>query len=102
MGSRNDFFSQLQQNVSDLIASSPAADLEKNMKAFIGQAFTRMDLLTRDEFDTQITLLERALARISALEHRVQTLEAQLDPTSFTEVATDPVKTQTSDEQFKP
>lgn len=77
MDSRNDFFSQLQQNVSDLIANSPAADLEKNMKAFMGQAFTRMDLLTRDEFDTQVALLERALARITSLEQRVQELETK-------------------------
>lgn len=77
MDSRKDFFSQLQQNVSDLIANSPAADLEKNMKAFMGQAFTRMDLLTRDEFDTQVALLERALARITSLEQRVQELETK-------------------------
>lgn len=94
MSSRNDFFSQVQQNLSDLIASSPAADLEKNMKAFMGQAFTRMDLLTRDEFDTQITLLERALARISALEHRVQELEGKQnpsDPVSVTPVSAESV-----------
>lgn len=79
MDSRKDFFSQLQKNVSDLIASSPAADLEKNMKAFMGQAFTRMDLLTREEFDTQLALLERALARITSLEQRVQDLESTLE-----------------------
>lgn len=88
MNSRNDFFSQVQQNLSDLIASSPAADLEKNMKAFMGQAFTRMDLLTRDEFDTQIALLERALARISALEHRVQELEGKQNPSDPVSVPT--------------
>lgn len=79
MNSRNDFFSQIQQNLSDLIANSPAADVEKNVKAFMAQAFTRMDLLTRDEFDTQIALLERALARITALEQRVQQLESRLN-----------------------
>lgn len=78
MNSRNDIFSQIQQNLSDLIANSPAADLEKNVKAFMGQAFNRMDLLTRDEFDTQMALLERALARITALEQRVQQLEIRL------------------------
>lgn len=79
MDSRKDFFSQIQQNLSDLIANSPAADVEKNMKAFMGQAFTRMDLLTREEFDTQFALLERALARITSLEQRVQELETKLD-----------------------
>lgn len=79
MDSRKDFLSQIQQNLSDLIANSPAADVEKNMKAFMGQAFTRMDLLTREEFDTQLALLERALARITSLEQRVQELESKLD-----------------------
>lgn len=79
MDSRKDFFSQIQQNLSDLIANSPAADVEKNMKAFMGQAFTRMDLLTREEFETQFALLERALARITSLEQRVQELETKLD-----------------------
>lgn len=78
MSSRNDIFSQIQQNISDLIANSPAADLEKNIKAFMGQTFNRMDLLTRDEFDIQIALLERALARVTALEQRVQELETKL------------------------
>lgn len=79
MDSRKDFFSQIQQNLSDLIANSPAADVEKNVKAFMGQAFTRMDLLTRDEFDTQLALLERALARITSLEQRVQELENKIE-----------------------
>lgn len=93
MNQRNDFFSQLQQNVSDLIANSPAADLEKNMKAFMGQAFNRMDLLTRDEFDTQLALLERALARIAALEHRVQELEAQVSASAANTTTTDTQET---------
>ena len=89
MNTRNDFFSQLQQNLSDLIANSPAADLEKNVKAFMGQTFNRMDLLTRDEFDTQLALLERALARIAALEHRVQELEAQVSASAANTTTTD-------------
>lgn len=85
MNSRNDIFSQLQQNISDLIANSPAADLEKNIKAFMGQTFNRMDLLTRDEFDTQVALLERALARVAALEQRVQELEEKVNHLSSVE-----------------
>ena len=85
MNTRNDFFSQLQQTLSDLIANSPAADLEKNVKAFMGQTFNRMDLLTRDEFDSQVAVLERALARVAALEQRVQELEAQLGQKSSTD-----------------
>lgn len=75
MNPRTDWLNDLQKNVSDLIAKSPAADIEKNARAMMTQAFSRMDLLTREEFDTQSALLDRALQRIAALEARVQELE---------------------------
>lgn len=76
MDPRNtDWMNELQRGISDLIAKSPAADLEKNVRAMITQAFARMDLITREEFDTQVALLERALERVQALENRVAALE---------------------------
>lgn len=77
MNPRTDWLNELQKNVSELIAKSPAADIEKNVRALMTQTFTRMDLLTREEFDDQSALLARALERIAALESRVQVLEAQ-------------------------
>ncbi len=68
----------IQKNISELIAKSPAADIERNVKAFMGQAFSRMDLVTREEFDTQAALLERALARVSDLETKVQALQMEM------------------------
>jgi len=61
----------LQKSVAELIARSPAADVERNVRAFMAQAFTRMDLVTREEFDVQADLLAR-------LRERVDTLEAGL------------------------
>lgn len=78
MNPRTDWLNELQKNVSELIAKSPAADIEKNIRALMSQTFTRMDLLTREEFDDQNALLERALVRIAALETKVQALELQL------------------------
>lgn len=75
MNTRNQWFDDLQRNVSELIAKSPAADIERNVKAVMAQAFSRMDLVTREEFDVHKQLLERALARITALESRVSVLE---------------------------
>ncbi|HEY9281395.1 MAG TPA: accessory factor UbiK family protein [Eoetvoesiella sp.] len=75
MINRTDWFEDFQKNVSDLIAKSPAADIERNMKAMMAQTFSRLDLITREEFDTQAELLERALARITVLETKVQALE---------------------------
>lgn len=80
MINRNEWLDDLQKNVSELIAKSPAADIERNVKAFMGQTFNRMDLVTRDEFDTYKLMLERALARVAALETRLQALEGRQAP----------------------
>jgi len=75
----NDWFEDFQKNMSEMIAKSPAADIERNVKAMMAQTFSRLDLVTREEFDVQTQLLERALARITALESRVQALEGRPD-----------------------
>ena len=80
MINRNDWVDDFQKNISELIARSPAADIERNMKAFMSQTFSRLDLVTREEFDLQVQLLERALARITALESRLSQLEDRQPP----------------------
>ena len=74
----NAWFEEFQKNVSELIAKSPAADIERNVKAFAGQAFNRMDLVTREECDVQADLLNRAQVRIEALEQQMHALEARV------------------------
>jgi BMFP domain-containing protein YqiC len=69
---------EFQKNVSELIAKSPAADIERNVKAFMGQAFNRMDLVTREEFDVQADMLSRALVRIDTLEQQLHALEVRV------------------------
>ena len=56
---------------------SPAADLEKNLKALMSQGFAKLDLLTREEFDVQTEVLARTRAKLELLEARVAELEAQ-------------------------
>ena len=77
MINRNEWVDDFQKNISDLIARSPAGDIERNMRAFMTQAFSRLDLVTREEFDVQVQLLERALQRIAALESRLDSLEGR-------------------------
>ena len=47
MNPRTDWLNDLQKNVSDLIAKSPAADIEKNVRAMMTQAFSRCNVLLR-------------------------------------------------------
>jgi len=75
MNSRNDWLEDLQRNISELIAKSPAADIERNVRSMMTQTFSRLDLVTREEFDIQKELLERLFERVAALEHRIQALE---------------------------
>lgn len=81
----NAWFEEFQNNVSELIAKSPAADIERNVKAFMGQAFNRMDLVTREEFDIQADLLSRAQVRIEALEQQLHALEIRVAALERTE-----------------
>lgn len=68
---------ELQSKISQLMQQSPAADLEKNLKALMSQGFAKLDLLTREEFDVQTEVLARTRAKLEQLEARVAELEAQ-------------------------
>ncbi|HQW19917.1 MAG TPA: accessory factor UbiK family protein [Rhodocyclaceae bacterium] len=65
----------ISTRISELIAATPARDIEKNTRALLSSAFARLDLVTREEFDIQVTLLARAMEKLAALEARVATLE---------------------------
>ncbi len=67
---------QLQQRISDLLAKTPARDVEANMKAMLQGFFARLDVVTREEFDVQQAVLQRALEQLERLSKRVQELEA--------------------------
>ena len=75
MINRSEWLEDLQKNVSELIAKSPAADIERNVKAFMGQAFNRMDLVTREEFDAQTAVLQRTRQKLETLEQELARLE---------------------------
>ena len=68
---------ELQSKISQLMQQSPAADLEKNLKALMSQGFSKLDQLTREEFDVQTEVLARTRAKLELLEARVAELEAQ-------------------------
>ncbi|RPH66045.1 MAG: accessory factor UbiK family protein [Burkholderiales bacterium] len=59
---------ELQARLSELLRSSPAADVERNVKALLAQTFQRVDLVTRDEFDAQLERLARLQERVEQLE----------------------------------
>ena len=72
-----ELFEQLQTKVSELLAQSPAQDLERNLKALLAGFFSRLELVTREEFDVQRQVLLRTREKLERLEAKVAELEQQ-------------------------
>ena len=50
-------------------------DLENNFRVVLRERLSRLDLVSRDEFEAQTKVLERTRARLEALEARLTELE---------------------------
>lgn len=72
------FLDELNRKVAELIAASPAKDVEKNLRALLSSAFTRLDLVTREEFDIQQEVLRRTREKLETMEARVAGLEKSM------------------------
>lgn len=71
------FLDELGRRLQALAAQTPVADLEKNARVLLAGAFSRLDLVTREEFDAQARVLARTREQVEKLEARVAQLEAQ-------------------------
>lgn len=68
-------FEDFTQRVSNLIANSPAAEVEKNVRSMMSSFFSKLDLVTREEFDTQANVLARTRQLVEQLTARLDELE---------------------------
>lgn len=66
---------EISTKVNDLVAQSPVKDVEKNLRVLLAGVFTRLDLVTRDEFNVQQEMLMRTREKLTELEARVAKLE---------------------------
>lgn len=71
---------ELAARIGKAIESSPAKDIEKNVRAALQGGMARLDLVTREEFDTQARVLARTREKLEQLETRVAELEARFQP----------------------
>ena len=78
----NKFLDEISSRLSQLAAGLPgatAAEFEKNAKALLAGVFSRMDLVTHEEFDIQRELLAKAQEKLTALEAEVAKLVSELE-----------------------
>ena len=73
--SKTKFIEDINARVSEILASTPARELEKNLQAMLSGAFNRLNLVTREEFDVQAKVLARTREKLGALEAKIGELE---------------------------
>ncbi len=69
---------ELARKLADAVPPGLTAlknDLEQNFKALLQSGLTRLDLVTRQEFDIQAAVLRRSRERLEELEKRLAALE---------------------------
>lgn len=72
---------QINEMVKKLVDALPAGlrnlpqDVEKNFKQVLQGAFSKMDLVTREEFDAQAKVLTRTREKLEQLERKLRDLE---------------------------
>jgi BMFP domain-containing protein YqiC len=77
--SLDDLARRLADSVPESVRSF-GRDLEGNFKAVLQAQLSRLDLVSRQEFDVQAALLARTQAMLTALEARLKELETKLTP----------------------
>ncbi len=76
----NKTFDDLAAKIGRAIESSPAKDIEQNVRAMLSSGLARLDLVPRAEFDVQAQVLLRTREKLEALEKRLGELEARMPP----------------------
>jgi hypothetical protein len=68
---------EISNKIKEVMATSPLADVEKNINALLKGAFTKMELVTREEFEVQAEVLRHTREKLEALEARLAELEGK-------------------------
>lgn len=66
---------EFSAKVRELLANSPARDMETNLRATLASMFARLDLVTRHEFDIQAEILARTREKLATLEAKLTALD---------------------------
>ena len=72
-----DALNQLAAKIDSVIKNSPVSELEKNARQHFISALAKQGLVTREEYEVQVVLLERARAKLKELETKIALLEAE-------------------------
>lgn len=85
-----DRISRLAQQIGDRLqnASQAPEDIQKGVQQIVRGAFDRLELVSREDFDILMDVLQRTRARVEALERQVANLEAAVEASAPPAAAT--------------
>lgn len=72
------FLNDLSLKIKEISESSPLGDLEKNLNALLQGAFTKLELVSREEFDVQADLLRVARQQLDEAQIKLEKMEQKL------------------------
>lgn len=78
---KNDFLEELSEKLSKVLPNNLKNikdDVGKNFQAVLQKAFSKFELVTREEFDAQAKVLARTRKKLEALEKEVKDMETLL------------------------
>ncbi|HEY9269141.1 MAG TPA: accessory factor UbiK family protein [Methylotenera sp.] len=67
---------EISNKIKEVVSSSPLGDVEKNLNALLKGMFTKMELVTREEFEVQAEVLRNTRQKLELLEARLVELES--------------------------
>lgn len=74
--------SEIIQQISSLIPDdvrAVRADIEKNIQSTLTAGLRKMELVTREEFDTQTAVLQKTRQKLGELQNKLDEIEKKLD-----------------------
>ena len=73
----NEKLNEISNKIREIVKDSPLPDIEKNIDALLKGMFTKMELVTREEFDVQMEVLKRTRQKLEELEKKLSEIEAR-------------------------
>lgn len=71
-----DKLNEISNKIKEIVSSSPLGDAEKNIHALLKGVFTKMELVTREEFDVQSEVLRNTREKLNQLEAKLDALDS--------------------------
>lgn len=68
---------EISDKISKIIEDSPISDIEENINALLQSTFTKLDLISREEFDVQTQVLKRTRLKLEDLEKKIDALQTK-------------------------